>query len=192
MPDISINTPDAGFEFLQGLPDAIIQPVLELVLTRYKTAFSSELELVPIKEQFDSDFVDVPFVGVVWFRKIKWETIKYVEKKPRNCVAIVSNIGLDGMVVIKELEKELRLIGGKLRIFDSSGFGERRFKIYRKLCQTAYCERLLPEETNPLRKRRLKYQIKENARYMHRWQSGVSLLGIKVKGGSFLSALIQS
>ena len=194
MPNISINTPEASFEFVKGLPDSIIQPMLDLILARYKTAFRSGIELIPIKSQFDSDYIEVPFVGVAWFKRIKWENIKNIEsteKKPRNCVIIVSNIGLDGMVVIQELETELKLIGGSFQTFNDLTFGERRFKTYRKLCQTAYCKRLFPQETNFLRKRRLKYQIKENARYMHRWQSGVSLLGIKIKGGTFLSALIQ-
>jgi len=189
MPNIYIKPPDNGLEFVNGLPQEIIDPSIDLILDRCKKAFSAELELVAIPSQFDSDFINVPFIGVAWFKRVKWENLPNATPKPRNCLIVVSNIGLNSQLILKELEPQLRHLGGDLQILDTETFGSKRFKLYRALCQTAYYRRMIPQESNGVRMRQLKRQLQQKMLYINRWQADTNLLGIKVRGGDFLYAL---
>lgn len=190
MPNIAVNIPE-GFEFLNGLPDSIIASTTELILERCRAAFSQELELVPVEPRFDCEFLEIPYVGVVWFKKIKWEQISNMVPKPRNSVILLSNVGLDCEAILRGLEKQLVAIGGDLRFFNSLNFGKYRARVYRALCQSSYCNYELLHEKDKLRKRRLAYQAANNSKFLHRWQSGASLLGIKIRHGSFFHALMR-
>jgi len=151
-----VEIPDGSFEFLHGLDDKQVTQITSLILSRCQTAFSKELEFVPLEARFDCTHVDVPFIGVTWFKKIKWEQIHYVNHRPRNCIMLVSNIGLNGELLLQELEQQLKSIGGDLRILNRASFGERRYKLYRALYTSEHYKNILPIEKNPLKIRRMK------------------------------------
>lgn len=195
MPKIApeIIIPDYGFEYRAGLPDALLNQSLDMLFTRYRCAFSEELELVEIPPCFAFGVIDKPFVGAIWLRKIRHAQIKNAikQKRQRNFIFPVCNIGLEHGFVIDELQGNLETLGGEIQRIDGSRIIKKLYNLYKNLYEIAYYRYMVDKEKNPMSLRVIKYRATYNNRLVWRWEYGAKLLGIKVKGEGFLNSLVR-
>jgi len=180
--------PTHGVEFVNGFPDKYIQPVIDIFLGRYKQAFSKELELTCLPPNFCFTQIKEPFVGLIWFKKIKTNSSNPKSLK-RNFIFPVSNIELDCSFLLSELESKLVTIGGEIYKINQKFFKKKFLNLYQNLYETAYYRYMLDKEQDPLKLRVVKFRADYNEKLIWRWQYGSAIFGIKVKNGNFLYSL---